>query len=243
MSIFGLATRNYRKIIKSIGMRGVKNTCVYAMQWPVIVLKERRSLRERNKIQFEFDRRYGTDTAGIIPLSAFAIDNPEWVHGVRYAPTSPQVFRDAIALLNLSAEEARKFSFVDVGSGKGAVLLYAADLQFKAIYGIELVHQLHVIASKNIELYPAARANTQSLCVDATTFRMPAPPLVVFLNYPFSSKELMERVIANISRSGPGPKFIVATNFPYDPSAGSQSKLRLIKRVETHRANYAFEMI
>ena len=243
MSISGIATRNYRKITKSVGMRGVKKTLIYALQWPFIVANERHKLRERNSIQFEFDRQYKTDTAGIIPLSTFAIEDPLWVHGVRYAPTSPQAFRDALSLLELSPERYRDFTFVDVGSGKGAVLLYAAELKFKAIYGIELVGQLHDIAVTNIARYPAARGITTPVCGDATKFQMPGPPLLVFFNYPFSSRELMERVIANISNAGPGPKFIVAMNYPYDPSAGSRSTLRLIRRVATHRADYAFEVL
>ncbi len=224
-------------------MRGVLPTLVYAARWPLVVYDERRSLAERNAIQSKFDAQYGTDTGGVIPLSCFSIDNPNWVHGVRYAPTSPQQFRESLAMLNLDSNRHGEFTFVDVGSGKGATMLYAADLGFQAVIGIELVEELHKIAQKNISLYPAAKKIGQSVCTDALTYKMPSAPLVVFFNYPFSSQELMDGVIRNISESGAGEKYLLALNYPYDPATLPSGKLRLINSVKTHRHNYAFEVL
>jgi hypothetical protein len=230
-------------IKKSVAMRGVLPTLAYAARWPLVIYDERRSLAERNAIQLKFDAQYGTDTGGIIPLSSFTIDNPNWVHGVRYAPTSPERFRESLALLNLDSARYRDFTFVDVGSGKGATMLYAADLGFKAVIGIEFVEELHKIAQKNISLYPAAKDIGQSICTDALTYKMPPAPLVVFFNYPFSSHELMDGVIRNISQSGPGEKYLLAVNYPYNPATLPSGKLRLISSVKTHRHNYAFEVV
>jgi len=235
--------RQFRMIKKSIAMRGLVPTLVYAARWPLVIYQERRSLAERNAIQSKFDAQYGTDTGGIIPLSSFTIDNPNWVHGVRYAPTSPQSFSESLALLNLASARYADFTFVDVGSGKGATMLYAADLGFKAAIGIELVEELHNIAQKNLSLYPAARNIGQSVCTDALTYKMPPSPLIVFFNYPFSSRELMDGAIRNISQSPGGPKYLLAINYPYDPATLPSGKLRLINSVKTHRHNYAFEVL
>lgn len=234
-----------RMIEKSIAKRGLLPTLVYAVRWPLVVYGERQSLLKRNTIQSQFDERHGTDTAGIIPLSSFSVQNPVWVHGVRYAPTSQEGFERSLSMLKFGRERYKEFAFVDVGSGKGATLLYASDLGFKAVYGVELVKELHDIAARNISLYPTARAVGRSICASATDFRMPEPPLVVFANYPFSSKELMEDVVRNISASGEGRKYLVADNFPYDPAALPSGRLRLIESLQTSTGNhnYAFEVL
>jgi hypothetical protein len=231
-------------IAKSLAKRGVLHTVFYAAQWPLIIYRERQSLLERNAIQSQFDGLHGTDTAGIIPLSSFVIEDPAWAHGVRYAPTSPRGFDESLSLLGLNSKSYNEFAFVDVGSGKGATLLYASDLGFKAVYGIELVKELHDIAAKNLELYPPARDIGKSVCANAANFEMPAPPLLAFANYPISSKELMAAVVQNIANSGEGPKYLVADNFPYDPATLPGARLRLIKsvRASTGNNNYAFEV-
>ncbi len=65
----------------------------------------------------------------------------------------------------------------------------------------------------------------------------------MFFNYPFSSQELMDGVIRNISESGAGEKYLLALNYPYDPATLPSGKLRLINSVKTHRHNYAFEVL
>ncbi|MET4391706.1 hypothetical protein ABIB73_007498 [Bradyrhizobium sp. F1.4.3] len=235
----------FRIIEKSIAKRGLLPTLVYAARWPLIVYGERQSLLERNAIQSQFDEKYGTDTAGIIALSSFSVENPVWVHGVRYAPTSQQGFGRSLSMLKLDSERYNEFVFVDIGSGKGATLLYASDLGFRAAYGVELVEELHDIAARNISLYPPARDVGRSICASATDFKMPEPPLVVFANFPFSSKELMNDVVQNIATSGVGPKYLVADNFPYDPATLPGARLRLIgsARASTGNYNYAFEVL
>ena len=237
--------RQYRMIQKSLAMRGIAGTVSYAVKWPLVVYNERRSLVERNAIQTDFDRRHGTDTGGIIALSSFTIANPNWVHGVRYAPTSPQGFRQSLALLDLNSDSYKDFTFIDIGAGKGATLLYAADLGFKAVVGVEFVEELHEIAVRNLAAYPSARDIGKSVCIDALQYPMPDSPLVVFMNYPFSSLELMDGVVDQIRNCANGPKYLITLNFPYDPATLPGGRLRLINsaRVSAHRNHYAFEVL
>lgn len=234
-----------RMIRKSVAKRGVATTLIYAARWPLVVYAERQRLLARNALQVQFDEKHGTDTAGVIPLSTFFVQDPVWVHGVRYAPTSQEGFYRSLSALKLDGEMYGEFALVDIGSGKGATLLYASALGFRAVYGVELVRELHEIAVKNMSLYPPARLIAQSVRASASDFRMPDPPLIVFANYPFSSEELMDRVIRNIAESGPGPKYLLADNFPYDPAKLPSAKLRLIGRLraETGNSNYAFEVL
>jgi SAM-dependent methyltransferase len=236
--------RQLRMFQKSLATRGPIDTVLHAIRWPLIILRERASVQERDAIQSRFDEQHGTDTAGFIPLSAFSIDSPAWVHGVRYAPTSLERFNESLAAIGLTPEMVKDFSFVDVGSGKGATLLYAADLGFKAIFGVELVEELHRVASRNLELQ-GVTDRAQSVCADATTFKMPPPPLVVFANYPFSSQEMMAKVVQNISDAGQGPKYLIADQFPYDVSALPGAPLRLInhRKDKNNRSNYLLQVL
>ena len=236
--------RHFRMFQKSLAIRGPLNTLIHVIRWPLVILRERASIRERDAIQTRFDQQHGTDTAGFIPLSSFEIDSPAWVHGVRYAPTSLQRFKESVASLGLSQAQLSGYSFVDVGSGKGATLLYAIDLGFRAVYGVELVEELHRVAAKNLEMHDANK-KAISVCADATAFDMPAPPLVVFANYPFSSKEMMGRVIQNIARAGIGPKYLIADQFPYDVAALPGTRLNLIshRKDKNDRSNYSFEVL
>jgi hypothetical protein len=239
-----MLTQPYRMVKKSLAMRGVAGTVAYAMKWPLVIYNERRSLVERNAIQSDFDRRHGTDTGGIIPLSSFTITSSNWVHGVRYAPTSPQGFRKALSMLGLDAENFHDFTFVDIGAGKGATLLYAAELGFKSVVGVEFVEGLHEVAVRNIAAFAPARSIGESVCIDAVQYPMPDTPLVVFMNYPFSSKQLMGSVIANMQKSSGGPKYLIALNFPYDPADLPGTRVCLIQSSSNldGRLNYAFEV-
>ena len=86
-------TRSYRDVVKSLAMRGVSGTAAYVFQRPLNLLLEQKNLADRNKRQAAFDSLHGTDTGGIVRLSSFAIDNPLWVHGVRYSTDEPASIR------------------------------------------------------------------------------------------------------------------------------------------------------
>ena len=156
----------------------------------------------------------------------------------------PRTIQQFTGFVGIAPKQFNEFSFVDVGSGKGATLLYAADLGFKAVFGVELVEELHRVATKNLELHDATK-RAQSVCADATTFEMPQPPLIVFANYPFSSKEMMGKVIQNIAHSGQGPKYLIADQFPYDVPALPDIRVRLIshRKDKNDRSSYTMEVL
>ena len=203
------------KLHKSLRLRGIGGTMKLIARWPFAMIVEHQSAKRRNQIQAVFDQQYGTDTGGVIPLSAFSIDNPIWIHGCRYGPTSPQRFRECLSLLPIGPHEFKHYTFIDFGSGKGATLLYAADLAFGSVLGVELVEDLHRIAERNIVRYPAAHGlPVRSVCADATTFPIPSGPLVIFASNPFS-QELMDQVLANIESQGHGVRYIIHENSTY----------------------------
>ena len=90
---------------------------------------------------------------------------------------------------------------VDLGSGKGRVLLVAQEFPFKRIVGVEWSGELHAIAQTNVAIAAvsgqAPDARFELLQMDAAAYAFPTEPLVVFLFNPFGAAT-MAHVVANL---------------------------------------------
>jgi cyclopropane fatty-acyl-phospholipid synthase-like methyltransferase len=96
-----------------------------------------------------------------------------------------------------------QFTFIDLGSGKGRVLLMAADYPFQRIVGVEFMPSLHRVAQKNVASYSSTRRQCQQIeavCMDARDFQYPLEPIVVYLFNPFSEATFAQ-VLENLRRS------------------------------------------
>jgi len=211
--------RILRKFQKSIRVRGILGTAIVIVRMTLGIpklIQEYRSQSKRNRIQDEFDATYGTDTGGIIPLSNFAIDNPVWMFGARYGPTSPTRFLECLRLLPVTADQYGKFAFMDLGSGKGATLLYACDAGFRTAVGVELSKQLHETGMRNITLYPTARDRASLVCGDATRCDIVEGPVVIFIHCLVKSEQLVDDALANISAKRSGEVYILYEDGIFD---------------------------
>jgi SAM-dependent methyltransferase len=136
-----------------------------------------------------------------------------------YQPTEPASFREMLAGLVLASPkiDLREFTFLDIGSGKGRVLLMAADYPFRRILGIELLPELHRVARENIGKYKSDSQQCFAIdCLlgDAGEFAFPPEPAVVYLFNPLPESGLA-RVISNLEQSlreQPGPVFVLYHN-------------------------------
>jgi hypothetical protein len=117
-----------------------------------------------------------------------------------YQPTEPALFQEMMAHLEVNFQD---FTFVDIGSGKGRVLLMAADYPFRRILGIELFFALHQVAQENLATYKNHSQKCFALevtCADARSFVFPAEPLVVYLFNPLPAPALID-MTANLVHS------------------------------------------
>ena len=117
-----------------------------------------------------------------------------------YQPTDPALFHQMLAELKI---DFREFTFIDIGSGKGRVLLMAADYPFRRILGVELFAALHRVAEENIRNYKSdsQRGRTiESLCADAREFEFPPEPTVLYLFNPLPEPGLIE-MLGNLETS------------------------------------------
>jgi SAM-dependent methyltransferase len=131
-----------------------------------------------------------------------------------YQPVDPTLFRE---MLNTLAIEFERFTFIDIGSGKGRALLLASDYPFMRILGIELVSELHLIAQRNVAKITSTTSPPrliETVCGDATEFVLPYEPLVLFLNNPLPETAL-RRLVGNVSnslREKPRSAFVLYAN-------------------------------
>jgi SAM-dependent methyltransferase len=115
----------------------------------------------------------------------------------------PAPWRVLSRSLRLASLHAGDFIFVDMGCGKGRVLLSALALPFTRVIGVELSPVLCRIARQNIHnvrLIPRRCAAVEIINADAREYRVPDEPIILFFYNPFPI-ELMEIVLDNIVKS------------------------------------------
>lgn len=221
-----------RRLEKTLRVRGVFGTATFAFEklWESV-----RGLGWRRRVKradAEFDQSFGVDTGGLIPLSDLDIEDDNWVHGLMYAASPPELFADIMRDLEIRHED---FVFVDFGSGKGRVLLMASAFPFARIVGVEFSPRLHAIAVRNVASYrsPARRcASVESVCMDAAKFPIPGEPAVFYLYRPFD-EALLGTVLDNIRRSveaRPREVFVVYMNPEAETVLDRQTWLSVAKR-------------
>jgi SAM-dependent methyltransferase len=109
-----------------------------------------------------------------------------------YQPTEPSLFREMIEGLGI---HYARYTFIDLGSGKGRTLLMASEYPFRRVLGIELLPELHRIAEENIRKFEGERRRCsaiESVCGDACEFAFPPEPLVLYLFNPLPEEGLKQ---------------------------------------------------
>jgi len=117
-----------------------------------------------------------------------------------YFATEPWLFEQIMQALPIDFSQ---FTFIDLGSGKGRVLLMASDYPFQRIVGVEFMAELHRAAQKNIACYSndrQQRRQIETLWMDVRDFEFPSGPLVVYLFNPFS-ESTFARVLESLRHS------------------------------------------
>ena len=130
-----------------------------------------------------------------------------------YYGIAPSIFERALALVGTPADPAysqetippdwSRFTFVDLGCGKGRALLLASRFPFQHILGVELDASLAAIAEANLRGFRAPWQQCHSLAArhaDATAVDLPVTPLLLYLYHPFLAP-VLKRVLRRLERS------------------------------------------
>jgi SAM-dependent methyltransferase len=146
-----------------------------------------------------FDRRNSTDTGGRINKEDLEMSDPEaQSHATVYNTLSEIFIGYLIGHLGINYHE---YDFVDIGCGKGRVLLVASSFPFRSICGIELSRPALEIAEKNIRTYHCADQKCFNIHIrkeDARYFEPCIANAVYYIYEPFDIVT-MTAVLAKLS--------------------------------------------
>jgi SAM-dependent methyltransferase len=146
-----------------------------------------------------FDWRHGTDTMRRLDRDRLDARSENQRHSARYGATKVGPFLRLLTQLDLP----RDSNFVDIGAGKGRVLLMAAQYGFRKVIGIEFSGRLCAIARNNVELFrrkSPLQSPIEVIEADAAGYSFHAEDRVLFMYNPFDSV-ILAQVLDNLRRS------------------------------------------
>lgn len=146
-----------------------------------------------------FELRYGTDTLRTVNKEALNPSSANQSEAEYSCPTRGRAFRRLLQKFAVP----RDGTFVDLGAGKGKVLLLAARYGFKRVVGVEFSPELSRIAQQNAVKYgrhmPPGSV-IQVVCLDVVDYAIQDDERVFFIFNPFGAS-VMQHVAKNIRAS------------------------------------------
>ena len=147
-----------------------------------------------------FDRRHGVQTCGHVPVAAMDVPEAERSKMVEYRPMPPSDLAAALAALPIAPKD---FHLVDLGCGKGRVLIVGQLLAFAKVTGVELSRQLADAAAENVKRSTQTGSTvTNVVHTNVVDFAFPPDPLVLFLFNPFGRsvlQDVLDRLEASLA--------------------------------------------
>ena len=195
-------------------------------------------LLEREK-KHPFDRAHGVDTGGLLYADALTGLHEHELQNAGYYATAPSLFRGAIALwrqtLPATGYTETDYTLVDIGCGKGRVLMLAAEFGFREIVGVEVDPHLARIARKNlhkwtrrsprswvpqVSILRPGRPNPRTRIIEGDALALPLPdgPAALFYFNSFE-RELTERWLSrlgDIARTRTAPLDLIYIHPEFD---------------------------
>ena len=174
----------WSRMVESITERGLKRT----MQSTLNVLEDHL-----------FDIRYGTDTVRRVSVRALDINSENKGEAKDYIPTRGRAFRKLLDKLSFPSGSV----FVDLGSGKGKLLLVASQYEFRRVVGVEFSAELCEIAKWNKSNYHRKKrvnADIEIVNADVVGYDINDDENVFFLFNPFGPV-VLGKVLENIKLS------------------------------------------
>lgn len=172
-----------RLIFSSIKRRGVINTYRYIVS------------------DVFFDLKYRTNTNGVITGDNLKGDITTKQHATDYQPANSFVLKKIFEKLKKELEGG---VFVDIGSGKGRVLIAAAEYGAKKVIGIEFDRGLVIESEKNIKQFLTRNhlgTKVELINKDAREVELTKDVNIVFLYNPFDGILLGEVLKKNKLKS------------------------------------------
>ena len=153
-----------------------------------------------------FDYYYGTRTHQETSLTSAGVAEDQARKGNDiYRPFWRKEFFQSIDDAGIRPEQ---FVFIDIGSGKGKLLLLAAQLDFAEIIGVEYAPKLHEVAVDNIDCFKKRSGSSKAIAnvnANALTWPLPQRPALFFMYNPFdllTTRAFFSRLDEHAAQSG-----------------------------------------
>ncbi len=153
---------------------------------------------------YPFDAAHGTDTGGLIPAAQLHTGHANDRHITAYYGVAPSIL-DALIDKWLTLKPLfpiDRYTFLDIGSGKGRALLVASLHPFERVAGIELNPELAKIARQNARIFPETASPLAPVEViegDALAVELPDSPTLAFMFHPFEAP-VLKRLLARVAQ-------------------------------------------
>lgn len=198
------ATRRQRTIafLREKGLRGLLDKARSAGLGGSVAFVNRQFRYQLCKVLGEWwDRKYNVDTSGQIDLVNLEVVGTNRERGHAVVSTSPRMYR---FLAQFFPQNWSDFTFVDVGCGKGRVVLLAMMQGFRRIIGIEFAPLVCEVAEGNVSSFRGWRpplANVSIINADATEVDLPSGvPLLIYCFNPFDA-ELWKKFVPRLIKT------------------------------------------
>jgi SAM-dependent methyltransferase len=141
-----------------------------------------------------FDRTYGIDTSGVVPVENIHPDQSLHSKIVAYVGSQPSIVRRSLLALG----DIRDYVFVDLGCGKGRAMTVASEFPLRAVIGVELSPTLAATARANADTIARQFPERPKVTIanaNVVDFPLPAGKVVLF-NYHAFGAELIAKIVA-----------------------------------------------
>ncbi len=132
-----------------------------------------------------FRKNEAVDTRDIVKLGSLTIQSKNRDQGLPYQASPRQLVHIANQAL---PKDHASWTFIDIGAGRGRVLLEAATYPYREVLGIEFARELVEEGKLNLASSAHKQCKAQSinlLQADATNFAVPHGPCIFYLFNPF----------------------------------------------------------
>ena len=150
-----------------------------------------------------FDLIYKTDTHKRLLVEDYEADIEDLKHSFNHSCSWTSIIDTSLSFVtNYLGSESKNFSFVDVGCGKGKVLLTATKkgflTKFLDLYGVEINSQLVEIANRNFEIMNLPTCEIYTESAKTLNLGKTNKNLVLYLYNPFDKSLLKDFLQAQI---------------------------------------------
>jgi SAM-dependent methyltransferase len=182
-----------------------------------------------------YDLRNGTDTCRCSALESLTIAGENKTRGTHYEPTRMLPLRKLFRLIEPLLPDNRVL--LDLGCGKGRVLLVSSEFRFDSVRGVEFAQELCEIARRNWAVFRRANGPKPACEVieaDVTLYPLRHDETVFFMGNPFDDvilQKVLDNIVASV-RSHPRKVLIIYSNPMFAQAIDQRNEFKLLRTHE-----------